>query len=142
VAAPENNPEGATPVVGAVAGKVVGAVKGVLGRNGTPADADPLGALEPGTKVAIRPATSGQQRVASIGEDKTTEGTVIDINRRTSVIVVRLPDRTTQELRLDERTESDRPRDTSSSPDVGARVTVSYVDTHGDRVQYFFRKVS
>jgi hypothetical protein len=143
VTKPENNPDGATPAIGAATGKVVKAVKGALGKNGKATDVDPLNAMALGTKVAIRPGDAALRATTTTrGEDKTTEGTVIDINHSTDVIVVRLTDRTTQKLRLDERPSGDAKKDASTSEAGAEKVVVSYVDTTGTKAEHVFRKVS
>jgi hypothetical protein len=142
VTKPENNPDGATPAIGAATGKVVKAVKGALGKNGKATDVDPLKSMALGTKVAMRPGDAALRATGTArDEDKTTEGTVIDINHSTSVIVVRLTDRTTAKLRLDERPADDAGKDASTAK-ASDRVIVSYVDTSGAKAEHVFRKAS
>jgi hypothetical protein len=142
VTKPENNPDGATPAIGAATGKVVKAVKGALGRNGKDSDVDPLKALALGTKVAMRPSEAALRATGTTRDDKTTEGTVIDINHNTDVIVVRLSDRTTEKLQLDERPWDDPKKSAPSSEAASDKVILSYVDTSGTKAEHVFRKVS
>ena len=74
-------------------------------------------------------------------DQKTTEGTVIEIDRRTRVIVVRLVDRTTEKLRLDAAAGHDPDRDVNATQAPSGTVSLSYTDASGDKVVLSFRKV-
>jgi hypothetical protein len=141
---PDGKGDGATTAIGAGAGKVIEGTKKILhpgGKEDKQKDVDPLATLELGTKVVIHPGDlAAQQNASSRTEDKSTEGTVIELDHKTRVIVLRLAaDRTTQRLRLDEaQTQS---QDARPAPDAGDKVTLSYTDTNGDRAQHVFRIV-
>ena len=73
-----------------------------------------------------------------------TEGRVIELDRRSGVVVVRLADRTTERLRLAEsKDRSSTPSaDTTTTKEAGETISLSYVDANGDRVVILFRKAS
>jgi hypothetical protein len=74
-------------------GKVVDGAKKILpGGKGTPQN--PLEGLLEGDRVVLRNAANGE------GGAVTTEGVVIDINRRRNQITVRVADKKTETLRL------------------------------------------
>ena len=105
------------------AGKVVEGVKKILpGGKGT--SQNPLDAFSEGRRVVLRDVTAGDSEPA-----QTTEGVVIDVNKRRSQITVRLPDRKTQTLRL-------------VAPDATTDVVVSYTDAAGIKVAHDFKRVS
>ena len=58
------------------------------------------------------------------------------------MIVVRLTDRTTEKLRLDEPAGRDLDRDAAATPTTNGTVSLSYVDANGDKIVLSFRKVS
>ena len=147
VVRPENGGDGATTAIGEAAGKVVGALKSVTG-NGEKRNAlDTLNALEPGTKVVIRDPAAVSVDAAtpsartSAPEPKETEGTAIEVDRRTSVIVVRLADRTTQRLRLVQHAKAASSRDGRTTKSSDGTVDVSYLDASGTRILQTFDKV-
>ena len=63
----------------------------------------------------------------------TTEGIVIDVNRRRQQITIRFADRKTQTLRL---------IDHAAAEDAAPPVVVSYTDQAGARVAHEFKPVS
>jgi len=149
VVVPEGGGNGATEAIGAAAGKAVEGTQKLLhavgiGKDDKRKDVDALEALPLGTKVVIRDGVSGAANAVHEREPdpKTAEGTVIEIDRRTRVIVVRLTDRTTEKLRLDEPAGRDLDRDATATPTAGGTVSLSYVDANGDKVVLSFRKVS
>ena len=100
--------------------------------------------LEPGATVVVRYYAKGAdlQDLSRTEPEKTTEGRVIELDRKAGVIVVRLADRTTERLRIADRTTGSRAADASATQDSSETVIVSYVDTGGDRVLIPFHKVS
>jgi hypothetical protein len=147
VVTPEGGGNGATDAIGAAAGKAVEGthklLRGVgIGKDEKHKDVDPLEALPLGTKVVIRYGGGAANAVHDSDIDqKTTEGTVIDIDRKTRVIVVRLVDRTTEKLRLDAAAGHDPDRDVNATPAASGTVSLSYVDASGDKLVLSFRKV-
>ena len=104
------------------AGRVVdGAKKALPGGKG--AAQNPLEGLIEGNRVVLRdPAKTD-------GEAATTEGVVVDVNRKRSQITVRLADKKTETLRL-------------SPPNTAADVVVSYTDNTGRKIAHDFKRVS
>ena len=149
VVTPEGGGNGATEAIGAAAGKAVEGTQKLLrgvgiGKDEKHKDVDPLEALPLGTKVVVRDVGTGAANAVHGNEvdQKASEGTVIEIDRRTRIIVVRLADRTTERLRLDEPAGRDPNRDVHATPTASGTVSLSYVDASGDKVVLSFRKVS
>jgi hypothetical protein len=131
---------GATEAIGAAGRKVVEGTRGLLRAIGLGGDdqatiADPFESLKLGAAVAVR---SGATARAAQDPAAGTEGKVIELDRRSGVIVVRLADKTTQTLRLLTQ------RDTSAGApqETGEVVSVSWIDASGDRIDALFRKTS
>ena len=122
--------------------KLLGAIG--IGKSDSETTADLLKTLENGATVVVRYYAKGAdlRDLSQTEAEKTTEGRVIELDRKTGVIVVRLADRTTERLRLAERNASVRAGDASAAPAPSDIVVVSYVDSSGDRVLIPFRKVS
>jgi hypothetical protein len=122
--------------------KLLGAIG--IGKNDSEARADLLKTLEPGATVVVRYYATGADLhdLSQTEPLKTTEGRVIELDRKAGVIVVRLADRTTERLRIADRTAGNRAAEASATQDSSETVIVSYVDTGGDRVLIPFRKVS
>ena len=76
-----------------------------------------------GDRVVLRNAANGE------GGAVTTEGVVIDVNRRRNQITVRVADKKTETLRL-------------AAPDASADVVVTYTDKTGKKIARDFRRVS
>jgi hypothetical protein len=107
---------------GAVARGAVDAARKLLPGGGTVQN--PLDALAEGSRVVVHdpaPASSSS-----------AEGVVIDINRRRQQITVRFADKTTETLRVLDR----------SGNNPGAHVVVSLADQAGEKVGYDFTRVS
>ena len=147
VVEPEGSKTGGTAAVAAVAaGTAEGARRllraiGIGGGGEKDLSADAFASLQPGTMVAVRE----ESRVgASTQEDTqtTSEARVLEVNRRTGVILIRLPDRTTARLQLVGRGARDREARSDAGQDAGGVVSLSYVDDNGERVMLSFRKVS
>lgn len=122
--------------------KLLGAIG--VGRNDSETRADLLKTLENGATVVVRYYAKGAD-LHDLGQtepQKTTEGRVIELDRKAGVIVVRLADRTTERLRIADRPAANRAGDASATQDSSETVIVSYVDTGGDRVLIPFRKIS
>jgi hypothetical protein len=83
---------------------------------------DPLDVLVEGSRVVI------QEGHAS------TEGTVVDVNRKRQQITVRFADKKTATLRVLDRS--------GASPSQGTHVGVSLADQAGDKIVYDFSRVS
>lgn len=122
--------------------KLLGAIG--IGKNDSEARADLLKTLEPGATVVVRYYAKGADLsdLSRTEPQKTTEGRVIELDRKAGVIVVRLADRTTERLRIAQRPAGTRAAEASATQDSSETVIVSYVDTGGDRVLIPFRKVS
>ena len=147
VVEPEGPRSGGTAAVAAVAGKTVEGTRRLLRAIGIGGDksADPLEALQPGMTVVVREEALSAAADSAQGQDggqTATEGRVIDINRGTGVIVIRLPDKKTATLQLANRATRDPEVDAGAPPEAGTTVTVSYIDADGQRVMLSFRKVS
>jgi hypothetical protein len=105
------------------AGKVVEGAKKVLpGGKGT--KQNPLDGFSEGRRVVLQDLAKGDNEAPN-----TTEGVVIDINRRRNQITVRFADKKTQTLRL-------------PTADATPDVAVSYTDAAGVKVTADFRRVS
>jgi hypothetical protein len=103
-------------------GRVVDGAKKILpGSKRSPQD--PLEGLIEGNRVVLRDASKGDNETA------TTEGVVVDVNRRRNQITVRLGDKKTETLRV-------------SAPDTAADVVVSFTDSTGTKVAREFKRVS
>lgn len=116
------------------AGRVVDHAKKALSLGGNGTDQNPLDGFSEGRRVVLRDVAHGDgapaDRVDAGSDDlKTTEGVVIDVNRRRKQITVRFADRRTQTLRL-------------AAPDTTPNVVVSYTDDAGARVARDFTRVS
>jgi hypothetical protein len=120
--------------------KLLGAIG--IGKNDSEARADLLKSLEAGATVTVRYYAKGAdlRDLSQTEPQKTTEGRVIELDRKTGVIVVRLADRTTERLRIAERKAG--AADVSATQDSSEVVVISYVDGSGDRVMIPFRKAS
>lgn len=105
------------------AGRVVNGAKKLL-PGGKGSNQDPLDGFSEGRRVILRDVVEADREAA-----ETTEGVVIDVNRRRNQITVRLADRKTQTLRL-------------AAPDAAADVVVSYTDPAGTRIARDFKRVS
>jgi hypothetical protein len=102
--------------------KVVDGVKKILpGGKTTPQN--PLEGLIEGSRVVVREAAKGD------GDVPTTEGVIVDVNRRRNQITIRLADRKTQTLRV-------------TTPEAGADVVVSFTDSKGAKIARDFKRVS
>jgi hypothetical protein len=105
----------------AIAGRVVEGAKKILpGGKGT--SEHPLAGIVEGNRVVLRDAAKADDEAA------TTEGVVVDVNRKRNQITVRLADKKTETLRL--------------SPDASADVVVSYTDNAGKKIARDFKRVS
>jgi hypothetical protein len=103
-------------------GRVVDGAKKILpGGKGT--HQNPLEGLLEGDRVVLRDAANRE------AEASTTEGVVVDINRKRNQITIRLADKKTETLRL-------------PAPDASADVVVSYTDKTGTRIAREFKRVS
>jgi len=103
-------------------GHVVAGVKKILpGGTGTPQN--PLDGLIEGSRVVLRDMAKAD------GDAASTEGVIIDVNRRRNQITIRLGDKKTQTLRV-------------AAPDAGADVEVSFTDGTGAKVARDFKRVS
>jgi len=104
------------------AGHVVAGAKKILpGGKGTPQN--PLDGLIEGSRVVLRDTTTADRDTA------TTEGVIVDVNRRRNQITIRLGDKKTETLRV-------------AAPDAGADVEVSFTDGTGAKVARDFKRVS
>jgi hypothetical protein len=103
--------------------KIAEGVKKVL-PGGKGANQNPLDDFAEGRRVVLRDAVDGDAEPA-----KTTEGVVIDVNRRKQQITVRIAARKTETLRIVE-------------PGGAADVVVSYTDNAGNKVATDFKRVS
>jgi hypothetical protein len=107
---------------GAVARGAVDTAKKLLPGDGTAQN--PLDALAEGSRVVVHdPAPASPSSL---------DGVVIDINRRRQQITVRFADKTTETLRVLDR----------SGANPGAHVVVSLADQAGEKVGYDFTRVS
>jgi hypothetical protein len=147
VVEPEGSKNGGTEAVAAVAARTAQGARrllralGIGGDGEKDASADALASLQPGTMVAIREEPRAADRLPQDDAQTTTEVRVLEINRRTGVILVRLPDKTTATLQLVDRAGGDAAVE-SGAPDASGILTVSFVDDNGQRVLLSFRKVS
>ena len=147
VVEPEGSRNGGTEAVAAVAAKTAEGARrllraiGIGGDDEKVASADALASLQPGTMVAIREEPRATGGLPQDDGQTTTEVRVLEINRRTGVILVRLPDKTTARLQLVDRGARGSGVE-SGAPDAGGILTVSFVDDNGQRVLLSVRRVS
>lgn len=150
VAEPEGTKNGGTAAVAAAATKTVEGTNkllraiGIGGGDGDSKKAvDPLEALPLGSTVIVRHSavSDAAARQAPADAQKSTEARVIDINRRTGVIILRLTDRTTETLKLVGRP-GELGLDGTTAQDTTGTTSVSYIDGTGQRVVLSFRKVT
>ena len=107
-------------IAGGVA-RLVGATRKMFSFGGTPTNQNLPDTLIEGTRVVVR---SG----ADASNETTTEGVVIDVNRKRQQITIRLADRKTDTLRL-------------TVPGGTADVVVSYSDQAGSKIVGAFTRV-
>jgi hypothetical protein len=144
---PDGKGDGATDAIGAATGKVIDGARHVLhpgSKDESGKETDPLSLLALGTKVVVRQGDATRalpQEDPARADAKTTEGTVIELDRRTRVIVLRLADRTTERLRLDESSAPAKNPDAAATKDTEEKVTLSYTDTNGGKARHVFKKV-
>jgi len=140
VIVPEGGGNGATAIIEGTR-HILGALGSIGGKNEP--TTDPLKALALGATVVVRynanvaaasEATEGQPPLV-------TEGRVIELDRKTGVVVVRLADRTTERLRVESKERSSTPS-ADTTKEAGETISLSYVDANGDRVVILFRKAS
>jgi hypothetical protein len=81
-----------------------------------------LAGMVEGNRVVLRDPAKADDEAA------TTEGVVVDVNRKRNQITIRLADKKTETLRL--------------SPDASADVVVSYTDNAGKKIARDFKRVS
>jgi hypothetical protein len=105
------------------AAKVVDSAKKVL-PGGKSTNENPLDDFAEGSRVVLRDV-----KPADGDASPTTEGVVIDINKKRNQITVRLSDKKTQTLRL-------------ATPAAPGDVVVSYTGTTGARIAHDFNRVS
>ena len=146
VVEPEGSKNGGTEAVAAVAAKTAQGARRLLRAIGIGGDekdtsTDALASLQPGTMVAIREEPRAAGGLPQDDGQTTTEVRVLEINRRTGVILVRLPDKTTARLQLVDRGARGSAAE-SAAPDAGGILTVSFVDDNGQRVLLSVRRVS
>jgi hypothetical protein len=105
------------------AAKVVDGAKKILPGGKSTSD-NPLDDFAEGSRVLLRD-------VKTVDGDATatTEGVVIDVNKKRNQITVRLNDKKTETLRL-------------ATPDAPGQVVVSYTGTTGARIAHDFNRVS
>ena len=145
VVVPEGAGDGATDAIAAAAAKAAEGTQKVLRAVGIGKEdaskRDPMAALTVGAMVVLSfdaDVDAGKEPSGSPTE-RTTEGKIIELDRRAGVILVRLADRTTERLRLakgDERTVASG----STPKDAGPPIRVSYVDPNGDKTVVLFHR--
>ena len=142
VIVPEGGGNGATDAIIEGTRHILGALRSIGGKNEP--TSDPLKALELGATVVVRynanvaapsQATEGQAPLV-------TEGRVIELDRRSGVVVVRLADRKTERLRLAESKERSAAAAGDTTKEPRDLISLSYVDANGDRVVILFKKAS
>src|SRR5471030_468075 len=114
---------GAGHAIAEVAKHFVDYAKKLFYFGGKGTDQNPLEGLTDGRRVVVRDITDGDGDAS-----KTTEGVVIDVNRRRNQITIRFADRKTQTLRV-------------SAPDAAPDVVVSYTDDAGAKIAHDFNRV-
>jgi len=158
---PEGSGDGATDAIEAVAEKTAEGTRNLLKAMGLAGKDDgfrveTLKALELGQTVVVRYATNlpaGHEatqstqatqsaQTAPAGSVTITEGRVIELDRKKGTVVVRLPDKTTERLRLVESRERESIQAGDATKDAAGMVSLSYVDAKGERIVILFRKSS
>jgi len=131
-----------TPIDGAE--HVYHFAKGLVVHGAKASGPDALEGLEPGAKVVVHYRIDGAERsveeIDRVADEglMVTEGTVVRLDRRRQQMVLRLPDGTTETLRLTDRAASETHDNIN---DAGAtRVTVYYADESGHKVAHYFKK--
>ena len=108
--------------------------------------AESLKNLRAGTTVVVHYANAGGDaaihEIDIVSDDglKTTEGTVVGINRRKHEITLQLDNATTEVLQLSDRAARDVGHDIDSAAG-SARIVLYYTDDTGAKVAHFFRRV-
>ena len=141
VIVPEGGGNGATDAIIEGTRHILGALGSIGGKNEP--TTDPLKALALGATVVVRyNANVAAASEAPEGQPPlVTEGRVIELDRKTGVVVVRLADRTTERLRVESKERSSTPS-ADTTKEAGETISLSYVDANGDRVVILFRKAS
>lgn len=120
--------------------------KDVVVHGGKDTSIEALENLRAGTTVVVHYADAGADAAAHeidiVGDDglKTTEGTVVGINRHKREITVRLDNETIEVLQLSDRAARDVGHEIDSAAGP-ARIVLYYTDDTGARVAHFFRRV-
>jgi hypothetical protein len=105
------------------AAKVVDGAKKIL-PGGKSGNDNPLDDFAEGSRVVLRDVKAVDSDASA-----TTEGVVVDVNKKRNQITVRLSDKKTQTLRL-------------ATPDTPPDVVVSYTGSTGARIAHDFNRVS
>ena len=148
VVVPEGGGDGATSAVAAAAVKVAEGTRHLLravgiGKDDPAKRVDSLDALAVGATVVLSyDADAAAPEEPNDGRaPRTTEGRIIELDRRNGVILVRLADRTTERLRLAGSKGTDL---ASGSPtkdaDADRTISVSFVDVNGNKIVILFQR--
>jgi len=109
---------------------------------------DSLRGLEAGSRVVVHYTVEGEQKTAHevdrVGSDglKTTEGVIMNVDRQTRTIVIRLADGSRQTLQLTERAAADVGKDIDQAAGRTTSVVIYYTDEAGRNVAHYFKRVS
>jgi hypothetical protein len=140
VIVPEGAGDGATDAIIEGTRHILGALGSIGGKNES--TTDPLKALALGATVVVRynASVAAGSEVTEGQPPLVTEGRVIELDRRTGVVVVRLADRTTERLRVVDSKERSSAPSGGTTKEASETISLSYVDANGDRVVILFRK--
>jgi len=126
--------------------KVFHFAKDVVVHGGKDTTTESLKDLREGTTVVVHYANAGADaaihEIDIVGDEglKTTEGTVVGINRHKREITVRLDNATTEVLQLSDRAARDVGHEIDNAAG-SARIVLYYTDDSGAKVAHFFRRV-
>jgi hypothetical protein len=112
------------------------------------AEEQTLSGLEAGNRVIVHYTIDGEQETAHevdrVDENglKATQGVIMNVDRQTKTMVIRLADGSRQTLELTERAASDVGKDIDTAAMSTTTVVVYYGDEAGRKVAHYFKRVS
>jgi len=112
----------------------------------TEAAEDTFHGLKEGSKVAVHYSAKGSEATAEevdhIGEGglKSTQATVVHIDRGAKTLAVQTEDGTKETYHLTDRAAREAGKDIAEASEKSAKVTVYYTEDAGHKVAHFFEK--
>ncbi len=108
---------------------------------------DAFHGLKQGSQVAVHYTAKGTDETArevdNIGKDglKSTDATVVSIDRHAKTLAVKTADGTQETYRLTDSAARDAGKDIDADAAKSGKVTVYYTDEAGQKVAHFFKRV-